>query len=61
MVAAEHGLSIREQMDEYRKIVQAISPLVGGAGTIAKSLGALRMGGKISMIGLREARLTPKG
>jgi transaldolase len=32
MVATEHGLSIREQMDEYRKIVQAVSPLVGDAG-----------------------------
>jgi transaldolase len=32
MVASEHGLSTSEQMAEYRKIVQAISPLVGEAG-----------------------------
>ena len=32
MVASEHGLSVREQMAEYRKIVEAISPLVGDAG-----------------------------
>jgi len=32
MVASEHGLSVREQMAEYRNIVRAISPLVGDAG-----------------------------
>jgi transaldolase len=32
LVASEHGLSVREQMAEYRNIVEAISPLVGGAG-----------------------------
>lgn len=32
LVASEHGLSVREQMAEYRKIVEAISPLVGDAG-----------------------------
>jgi transaldolase len=31
-VAAGHGLSVREQLAEYRNIVQAISPLVGDAG-----------------------------
>jgi transaldolase len=31
-VTSEHGLSVREQMAEYRKIVEVISPLVGGAG-----------------------------
>ena len=33
LVASEHGLSVREQMAEYRKIVEAISPLVGDAGS----------------------------
>jgi transaldolase len=32
LVASEHGLSVIEQMTEYRKIVEAISPLVGDAG-----------------------------
>jgi transaldolase len=32
LVASEHGLSVREQMAEYRNIVQVISPLVGDAG-----------------------------
>src|SRR6516165_6672029 len=32
LVTSEHGLSVREQMAEYRKIVEAISPLVGDAG-----------------------------
>ena len=32
LVASEHGLSVREQMDEYRNIVRAISPLVGNGG-----------------------------
>jgi len=32
LVASEHGLSVREQMDEYRNIVRTISPLVGNAG-----------------------------
>jgi transaldolase len=32
LVASEHGLSVREQMDEYRDIVRTISPLVGNAG-----------------------------
>jgi transaldolase len=32
LVASEHGLSVREQMAEYRKIVETISPLVGDAG-----------------------------
>ena len=32
LVASGHGLSVREQMAEYRKIVEAISPLVGEAG-----------------------------
>jgi transaldolase len=31
-VASEQGLSVQGQMDEYRKIVEAISPLVGDAG-----------------------------
>ena len=33
LVTSEHGLSVREQMAEYRKIVEAISPLVGDAGS----------------------------
>src|SRR5215471_8532534 len=32
LTASEHGLSVREQMTEYRKIVETISPLVGDAG-----------------------------
>jgi transaldolase len=32
LVASEHGFSVREQMAEYRKIVEAISPLIGDAG-----------------------------
>jgi transaldolase len=32
LVASEHGLSVREQIDEYRNIVRTISPLVGNAG-----------------------------
>ena len=32
LVASEHGLSVREQMAEYRKIVEVISPLVGDGG-----------------------------
>ena len=32
LVASEHGLSVREQMAEYRKIVEATSPLVGDGG-----------------------------
>jgi transaldolase len=32
LVASEHGFSVPEQMAEYRKIVEAISPLVGNAG-----------------------------
>jgi len=32
LVTSEHGLSVREQMAEYRKIVEVISPLVGDAG-----------------------------
>jgi transaldolase len=32
LVASEHGFSVPEQMAEYRKIVEAISPLVGEAG-----------------------------
>jgi transaldolase len=32
LVASEQGLSVRNQMAEYRKIVEAISPLVGDAG-----------------------------
>jgi transaldolase len=32
LVASGHGFSVREQMTEYRKIVEAISPLVGDAG-----------------------------
>jgi len=32
LVASEHGLSVRAQMDEYRNIVRAISPLVGNGG-----------------------------
>ena len=32
LVASEHGLSVREQMAEYRKIVEVISPLVGTGG-----------------------------
>jgi transaldolase len=31
LVASEHGLLVPEQMAEYRKIVEAISPLVGEA------------------------------
>ena len=31
-IASEHTLSPQEEKDEYRKIVQAISPLVGDAG-----------------------------
>jgi len=32
LIASGHKLSSREEMDEYKKIVQAISPLVGDAG-----------------------------
>ena len=32
LVSSEHGLSVCEQMAEYRKIVEVISPLVGDAG-----------------------------
>lgn len=32
LVASEHGFSVPEQIAEYRKIVEAISPLVGEAG-----------------------------
>src|SRR5215469_8099474 len=32
LVVSEHGLSVREQMDEYRNIVRTISPFVGDAG-----------------------------
>ena len=32
LIASGHKLSNREEMDEYRKIVQTISPLVGDAG-----------------------------
>src|SRR5215813_1644317 len=32
LVASGHKLSSREEMDEYKKIVQTISPLVGDAG-----------------------------
>jgi transaldolase len=32
LIASGHKLSNREEMDEYKKIVQAISPLVGDAG-----------------------------
>lgn len=32
LIAAGHKLSKREELDEYRKIVQTISPLVGQAG-----------------------------
>ena len=31
-IASGHTLSAQEEKDEYRKIVQAISPLVGDAG-----------------------------
>jgi transaldolase len=31
-VASAHSLTSQEEKDEYRKIVQAISPLVGDAG-----------------------------
>ena len=32
LIASGHKLSSREEMDEYKKIVQTISPLVGDAG-----------------------------
>jgi transaldolase len=32
LIASGHGLSSKEEMDEYRKIVAAISPMVGDAG-----------------------------
>lgn len=32
LVASEHGLSVRQQMAEYRKIIEAISQRVGDAG-----------------------------
>ncbi len=32
LVASGHRLSVREQLDEYRKVVRTISPLVGDAG-----------------------------
>src|ERR1700747_3795259 len=32
LIASGHKLSNREEMDEYKKIVQTISPLVGHAG-----------------------------
>src|SRR5258705_4597264 len=32
LVSSGHRLSSREELDEYKKIVQSISPLVGGAG-----------------------------
>ena len=32
LIASAHKLSNREEMDEYKKIVQTVSPLVGDAG-----------------------------
>src|SRR5882724_2877757 len=32
LISSGHKLSNREEMDEYRKIVQTISPLIGDAG-----------------------------
>ncbi len=32
LIASGHKLSKREEMDEYKKIVQTISPLIGDAG-----------------------------
>jgi transaldolase len=36
LIASGHKLSNREEMDEYKKIVQTISPLVGDAGVSSK-------------------------
>src|SRR5580765_2960538 len=32
LIASEHKLSNREELDEYKKIVQTVPPLVGDAG-----------------------------
>ena len=38
LIAAGHKLSKKEELDEYRRIVQTISPLVGQAGVSIESL-----------------------
>jgi NADPH:quinone reductase-like Zn-dependent oxidoreductase len=58
-LGASHGVNYKTTPDWDKAAVELTGGVgvdqvveVGGAGTIAKSLGALRMGGKISMIGV---------
>ena len=58
-LGAAHGVNYKTTPDWDKAAVELTGGIgvdqvveVGGAGTIAKSLGALRMGGKISMIGV---------
>jgi len=58
-LGASHGVNYKATPDWDKAAVELTGGVgvdqvveVGGAGTIAKSLGALRMGGKISMIGV---------
>jgi len=58
-LGAAHGVNYKTTPDWDKAAVELTGGVgvdqvveVGGAGTIAKSLGALRMGGKISMIGV---------
>jgi NADPH:quinone reductase-like Zn-dependent oxidoreductase len=59
MLGAAHGVNYKTTPDWDKAAVELTGGVgvdqvveVGGAGTIAKSLGALRIGGKISMIGV---------
>jgi NADPH:quinone reductase-like Zn-dependent oxidoreductase len=58
-LGATHGVNYKTTPEWDKAVVQLTGGIgvdqvveVGGAGTIAKSLGALRVGGKISMIGV---------
>jgi NADPH:quinone reductase-like Zn-dependent oxidoreductase len=58
-LGAAHGVNYKTTPDWDKAVVEVTGGVgvdqvveVGGAGTIAKSLGALRLGGKISMIGV---------
>jgi NADPH:quinone reductase-like Zn-dependent oxidoreductase len=58
-MGASHGVNYKTTPDWDKAAVELTGGVgvdqvveVGGAGTIAKSLGALRVGGKISMIGV---------
>jgi NADPH:quinone reductase-like Zn-dependent oxidoreductase len=58
-LGAAHGINYKTTPDWDKAAVELTSGVgvdqvveVGGAGTIAKSLGALRIGGKVSMIGV---------